>query len=85
MNKIRNLGEGEKELNVRICMPYKFRVFLNFFCFAHFQEEHLFYSSVLQIGYYILLTHGKHTDIKYKTQTHMPLDYIVLVSLPIDI
>lgn len=82
-NKIRNLGEGE--LNVRSYTPYKFRVFLNFFCFGRFLVEHLFYSSVLQINYYILLTHGMHADIKYRTQMHMLLCYIVLVSLPTDI
>lgn len=84
MNKIRNLGEGGRELNVWTYMPYKFRVFLNFFCFGHFLEEHLF-CSVLRINYYILLTHGMHTNIKYRTQMHMSLCYIVPVSLSIDI
>lgn len=84
-NKIRNLGEGEKELYVRSYMPYKLRVFLNFFCFGHFLVEHLFYSSVLQINYYILLTHGMHADIKYRTQMHMLLCYIVPFFLLIDI
>lgn len=84
MNKIRDLGEGEKELNARTCMPHTFRVFLNFFCFGHFLEEHLFCSSVLQINYYILLTHGKPADIKYKTQMHTHLCCTVPVSLPAD-
>lgn len=84
-NKTGNSGEGRKESSVRTYMPYKFKVFLNFFCFGHFLEEHLLCSSVLQINYYILLTHGKNADIKYRTQMHRPLCYIAPVSLPIDI